>query len=60
MKKFLFKKKISKKYIGLISKYIVDIARCIYLINKGFKTFYMKYCDNKITTENNLILAINN
>ena len=53
-------KKISKKYIGLISKYIVDIARCVYLINKGFKTFYMKYCDNKITTENNLILAINN
>ena len=33
------KMNISKKYIGLISKYIVDIGRCFCLINKGFKVF---------------------
>ena len=54
------KMNISKKYIGLISKYIVDIGRCFCLINKGFKVFYIKYCDNTITTENNLILALKN
>ena len=55
---FFIKNKINKKYIGLIAKYIVDISRCMCLINKGFKVFYMKYCENKYTTENNLILAI--
>lgn len=55
----IFKKKnISRKHIGLISKYIVDLARSLLLIEKGFKVCYLKYCDNGITTENNLILAI--
>lgn len=53
------KKNVDKKYIGLISKYIVDLTRAIYLISKGFTVFYLKYCENTFTTENNLILALN-
>ncbi len=49
---------IKKSYIGLISKYVVDLARVFFLIENNFKVFYVKYCDNEITTENNLILAI--
>lgn len=53
------KKGIKKNYIGLISKYIVDLARVFNLIQQGFDVFYLKYCDNEITTENNLIFALN-
>ena len=50
---------LDRKYIGILAKYIIDIGRCICLINKGFsKTLYLKYCSNSITTENNVILAI--
>jgi hypothetical protein len=56
----LFEQKgVKKSYFGLVSKYIIDICRCVALIEKGFHTFYIKYCDNEITTENNLILALN-
>lgn len=48
----------SKSYFGLISKYIVDFARVFYLIDKKYKVFYLKYCDNEVTLENNFILAI--
>jgi tRNA:m4X modification enzyme len=51
-------KGFNKNYIGLISKYVVDLARVFYLISKNYKVFYIKYCKNEITTENNLILAI--
>lgn len=51
---------IKKSFIGLISKYIVDFTRINFLISKDMKVFYIKYCDNEITTENNLILAIKN
>ncbi len=54
------KKGLSKKYVGLIAKYVVDLARVFFLISKNFKVFYLKYCDNEITTENNLILAFKN
>ena len=54
------KKNTSRKYIGLISKYTVDLARVMCLINKGFKVCYIKYCDNGVTTENNVILAMKN
>jgi len=47
-----------KEYFGLICKYIVDLSRCFFLIEKGFDVFYIKYCSNEITTENNLILAL--
>jgi tRNA:m4X modification enzyme len=50
---------LDRKYIGILAKYIIDIGRCICLINKGFsKTLYLKYCSNSITTENNVILAL--
>ena len=50
---------LNRKYIGIISKYIIDIGRCFCLIKKGFnKVIYLKYCSNSITTENNVILAI--
>ncbi len=49
---------VSKKYIGLLSKYIVDFCRVFDLISQDFKVFYLKYCDNEVTTENNLILGI--
>ena len=52
------KKNLTRKQIGQMSKYIIDLARCMLLIEKGFKVFYLKYCDKGITTENNLILAI--
>ena len=53
------KMNLDRKYIGLLSKYIIDIGRCICLIDNGFtKTLYLKYCSNSITTENNVILAI--
>ena len=43
----------------MLSKYIIDIARCFCLIDKGFtKVLYLKYCSNSITSENNVILAI--
>ena len=57
--KIFEKKKIDRKYIGIIAKYIIDIGRCKCLIDKGFKkVLYLKYCSNAITTENNLILTI--
>ena len=50
---------LDRKYIGILAKYIIDIGRCICLIDKGFsKTLYLKYCSNSITTENNVILAL--
>jgi tRNA:m4X modification enzyme len=52
------KKGLKKNYIGLISKYVVDLARVFYLISINYQVFYLKYCKNEITTENNLILAI--
>ena len=52
------KKGLSKKYVGLIAKYVVDLARVFFLISKNFRVYYLKYCDNEITTENNLILAL--
>ena len=53
------KRKIEKKYIGIMAKYIIDIGRCKYLIDKGFKrVLYLKYCSNAVTTENNVILAM--
>lgn len=48
-----------KQEIGLICKYIIDLSRCLYLISHGKDVFYIKYCSNEITTENNVILAIN-
>ena len=51
-------KGVRKNYVGLLCKYIVDLARVFFLISKGYKVFYLKYCDNDITTENNVILAI--
>ena len=57
--KLIFEKKnIKKEYFGLISKYIIDFSRVFFLIDKGFDVFYLKYCDNEITTENNLIFAL--
>jgi len=50
-------KGVTKRYIGLISKYIIDLARVFHLINSKFQVFYLKYCDNSITPENNIILA---
>ena len=53
------KMNLNRKYIGILSKYIIDIGRCICLIERGFnKVIYLKYCSNSITTENNVILAI--
>ena len=52
------KKGLSKKFVGLIAKYVVDLTRVFFLISKNFKVYYLKYCDNEITTENNLILGI--
>ena len=50
---------LDRKYIGILAKYIIDIGRCICLMDKGFsKVLYLKYCSNSITTENNVILAI--
>ena len=50
---------LNRKYIGILAKYIIDIGRCICLMDKGFsKVLYLKYCSNSITTENNVILAI--
>ena len=43
----------------MISKFIIDLSRCFYLINNGFDVLYLKYCKNDITPENNLILALN-
>lgn len=57
-KKIFEKKNIKKEYIGLISKYIIDLIRVFFLIENGFNVFYIKYCGNEITTENNLILAL--
>ena len=56
----IFKKmNLNRRYIGILAKYIIDIGRCICLIDKGFnKVLYLKYCSNSITTENNVILAI--
>ena len=56
----IFKKmNLSRRYFGMLSKYIIDIARCFCLIDKGFtKVLYLKYCSNTITSENNVILAI--
>ena len=55
------RRNIDRKYIGIMAKYIIDIGRCKCLIDKGFKkVFYLKYCSNAITTENNAILAIKN
>lgn len=51
-------KNLKKSYVGLISKYIVDLSRAQFLISKGFKVYYVKYCDNEITTENNVLFAI--
>lgn len=51
--------KLKKEYFGLICKYIIDFSRVFFLINQGFHVFYLKYCGNEITTENNLILALN-
>jgi len=52
------RRKLKKEYIGLISKYIIDLTRVFFLIEKGFDVFYIKYISNEITTENNLILAL--
>ncbi len=49
---------IKKNFIGCIAKYIIDISRCLALVEKGFKAFYVKYCDNEITTENNMLFAL--
>jgi hypothetical protein len=57
--KIFQQKGINKSYIGLISKYVVDLARVFFLVSKNYRVFYLKYCKNEITTENNLILAIN-
>ena len=58
---FFEERKIDRKYIGIMAKYIIDIGRCKCLIDKGFnKVLYLKYCSNSITTENNAILAIKN
>jgi hypothetical protein len=56
--KIFEQKGIKKSYFGLIAKYIIDLCRCLALVEKGFHTYYVKYCDNEITTENNLILAL--
>jgi hypothetical protein len=57
-RKIFESKGIAKNYFGQIAKYIIDICRCLSLAEKGFHTFYIKYCDNDITTENNMILAL--
>lgn len=57
--KKVLKNQLEKKKIGLMCKYIVDLSRCLYLVNKGMNVFYLKYISNHITTENNVILCIN-
>ena len=43
----------------MISKFIIDLCRCFYLIDNNFDVLYLKYCSNEITPENNVILALN-
>jgi hypothetical protein len=52
-------KNYDKKYFGMISKFIIDLCRCFYLIDNNFDVLYLKYCSNEITPENNVILALN-
>lgn len=59
-KNLFISRNINRKYIGLISKYIIDLCRCLFLIKKGFIVLYLKYCSNEYTSENNLILAFKN
>lgn len=48
-----------KTKYGVMAKRIIDISRCFYLIDKGYKVSYKKYCDFALTPENHLIIVNN-
>lgn len=57
--KNIFESTSDKKLIGLISKYVIDLSRCLYLIQQGGKdVLYVKYISNTYTTENNAIVSL--
>ena len=49
--------KIDKTKLGIQAKRILDIGRVLFLIEKGYESFFIKYCDQSYSPENFVIIG---